>query len=143
MIQKTSEIKIEMTENEINIADVPDEYIDPITGDIMQDPVQLPSSKQILDRGSIKQVLLNDEHDPFNRAPLKYSEIVDLPDFKIKIQDWVASKKAEMKKKALDADRKMDIIDEKKPTQHEMEEEKDDDAENTKAYDPFNWNNLQ
>ena len=36
----------------------------------MLEPVRLPGS-QVVDRVSIKRQLLNDERDPFTRAPLK------------------------------------------------------------------------
>jgi len=37
---------------------------------LMDDPVELPSSKTVIDRLTIKRHLMNDPHDPFNRAPL-------------------------------------------------------------------------
>ena len=44
----------------------------------MKDPVLLPTSNNIVDRMYIHKHLLNDERDPFNRLPLKYSELVEL-----------------------------------------------------------------
>ncbi len=38
--------------------DAPDEYLDPITSTLMIDPVMLPSSRQIIDRGTIARHLL-------------------------------------------------------------------------------------
>ena len=49
---------------------------------LMKDPVELPTSGSIVDRVYIHKALLNDERDPFNRAPLKYKEIVDRKDLK-------------------------------------------------------------
>lgn len=46
--------------------DVPDEYVDPLCCDIMEDPVLLPSGT-IVERISIVKHLLNDPTDPFNR----------------------------------------------------------------------------
>jgi len=43
----------------------------------MKDPVLLPGSGNIVDRINIKKHLLIDERDPFTRAPLKYSEVVE------------------------------------------------------------------
>ena len=40
---------------------------DPILDHIMLDPVTLPSSKIVIDRGTIMRHLLSDPHDPFNR----------------------------------------------------------------------------
>lgn len=41
----------------------------------MSDPVKLPGG-QVVDRVNIKRHLLNDERDPFTRAPLKEVELV-------------------------------------------------------------------
>ena len=45
---------------------------DPILDHIMRDPVTLPSSKTVIDRGTIMRHLLSDPHDPFNRCRLAY-----------------------------------------------------------------------
>ena len=55
---------------QIDFDDAPDEYLDPLMATLMDDPVKLPSSKTIIDRLTIKRHLMNDPHDPFNRAPL-------------------------------------------------------------------------
>lgn len=50
--------------------DAPDEFLDPLTYNLMEDPVELPGSHTIIDRVTIKRHIVNDPHDPFNRAPL-------------------------------------------------------------------------
>ena len=40
--------------------DIPEEFLDPLLGSIMKDPVLLPTSGNILDRLTIKKHLLND-----------------------------------------------------------------------------------
>ena len=50
--------------------DAPEEFLDPLMFNLMEDPVELPDSHNIMDRKTIKIHLLNDPHDPFNRAPL-------------------------------------------------------------------------
>ena len=40
----------------------------------------------------MKRILLNDEHDPFNRAPLKISELKDDVELKTRIEKWIAQK---------------------------------------------------
>jgi ubiquitin conjugation factor E4 B len=45
--------------------DIPDEFMDPITCTLMEDPVKLPTSGHIMDRASIERHLLNDPKDPF------------------------------------------------------------------------------
>lgn len=54
----------------------------------MREPVLLPSGK-ICDKTTMKRILLNDEHDPFNRAPLKISQLVDDLDLKRRIEKWI------------------------------------------------------
>ncbi|KAM0790391.1 hypothetical protein ACM66B_003273 [Microbotryomycetes sp. NB124-2] len=74
--------------------DVPDEYLDPLTYEIMRDPVVLPSSKAIVDRSTIKQHFLSDPTDPFNRAPLNWESIVDAVELKAQIDAFLADRKA-------------------------------------------------
>ena len=55
--------------------DAPEEFICPISCEIMKEPVLLPTSGKICDLVTMKRILLNDEHDPFNRAPLKIEHL--------------------------------------------------------------------
>lgn len=43
---------------------------------LMEDPVILPTSKQSLDRSTIRSHLLSDPNDPFNRSPLKIEDVI-------------------------------------------------------------------
>ena len=56
--------------------DAPEEFLCPFSCELMRDPVLLPTSGTICDSSSMKRVLLNDEHDPFNRAPLRMMDLV-------------------------------------------------------------------
>jgi ubiquitin conjugation factor E4 B len=56
--------------DEEELGDVPDEFLDPLTFVLMQDPVRLPTSGTVLDRSTITQHLLSNNIDPFNRQPL-------------------------------------------------------------------------
>jgi hypothetical protein len=75
----------------------------------MKDPVKLPSSDLVVDRSSIKMVLLDKEEDPWTRKPLKESDLIPLPELKLEIEKWkqeqtilLKTKTAEMfKQKAL------------------------------------------
>lgn len=69
VVQLRSEKKIALEEEEI-YDDAPEEFLDPLMMTLMEDPVELPNSKTIIDRITIKRHLLNDPHDPFNRSPL-------------------------------------------------------------------------
>jgi ubiquitin conjugation factor E4 B len=55
-----------------------DEHSINIIIQLMKDPVMLPSSKNIVDRSAIHRALLSTEQDPFNRQPLKESDVVPL-----------------------------------------------------------------
>ncbi|KAK4046180.1 Ubiquitin conjugation factor E4 [Microbotryomycetes sp. JL201] len=74
--------------------EVPDEYLDPLTYEIMRDPVILPASKAIVDRSTIKQHFLSDPTDPFNRAPLAWESITDAGELKVQIEAFLADRKA-------------------------------------------------
>lgn len=56
--------------------EIPDEFLDPIMAEIMVDPVLLPTSNNIMDRRHIMRIILSDDHDPFNRQPLKPVHLV-------------------------------------------------------------------
>eukprot|EP00297_Palpitomonas_bilix_P014129 CAMPEP_0113885182 /NCGR_PEP_ID=MMETSP0780_2-20120614/10753_1 /TAXON_ID=652834 /ORGANISM="Palpitomonas bilix" /LENGTH=231 /DNA_ID=CAMNT_0000873049 /DNA_START=36 /DNA_END=728 /DNA_ORIENTATION=- /assembly_acc=CAM_ASM_000599 len=68
--------------------DIPDEYVDPITALLMADPVRLPTSGTIMDRGSIMRHLLSDESDPFNRQRLTADMLEDMIELRQEIQLW-------------------------------------------------------
>ena len=48
-------------------ADAPDDFVDQLTGAIMEDPITLPKSGVTLDRASIMRHLLSSQTDPFSR----------------------------------------------------------------------------
>lgn len=53
--------------------------------EIMTDPVKLPKSDKVIDRLVIKKHLLSDKTDPFNRAPLKEEDLIEMPELKKEI----------------------------------------------------------
>ncbi|ORY77296.1 ubiquitin elongating factor core-domain-containing protein [Protomyces lactucae-debilis] len=85
--------KAELEQNEEDLGEVPDEFLDPLMGEIMVDPVILPASKTVIDRGTIKRHLLNDATDPFNRTPLKLEDVIPADDVRAAIEAFRASKK--------------------------------------------------
>jgi len=125
-LERTEKISIQTQDISAKLGDIPDEFMCPISCDLMKEPVRLPTSDTVMEKSVIKQILLNDEHDPFNRAPLKFSEVQDLPELKKKIEDWVQRKL------------RGDVIEEEKASKKvekevvgDMEEEKEGDDENT------------
>lgn len=69
--------------------DAPEEFICTISCELMREPVLLPTSGNICDIVTMKRILLNDEHDPFNRAPLKISDLIPQFELKARIEKWV------------------------------------------------------
>ena len=57
---------VQGAEEDVEMADAPDEYLDPITYTIMQDPVKLPSGA-VMDRPNVMRMLLTDPRDPTTR----------------------------------------------------------------------------
>ncbi|XP_046576120.1 LOW QUALITY PROTEIN: ubiquitin conjugation factor E4 A-like [Haliotis rubra] len=83
-------------EEEELLADVPEEFLDPIMGTLMKDPVLLPSSKNIVDKATIARHILRslNQSDPLNRSPLSLEKVEPLPELKAKIHAWIAETKS-------------------------------------------------
>jgi hypothetical protein len=81
------------------LADHPEEFGDPLTMEIMRDPVTLPTSDTVVDRSTIVQHLLNTPIDPFNRKPLTMDQVVPNTELKAKIEGWITMKVAEAQQK--------------------------------------------
>ena len=60
---------------------------------LMEDPVILPTSHNTVDRSTIRQHLLSDPNDPFNRAPLKIEEVISDTGLLEKITAFKAERK--------------------------------------------------
>ncbi|CAH8545764.1 unnamed protein product [Schistosoma turkestanicum] len=76
-------------EEELDFDDAPDEFIDPIMGCLMEDPVRLPTSGHIVDRKTIYRHLLNDSTDPFNRQPLTMPQVEPQDQLRSTIRAWI------------------------------------------------------
>ena len=79
-------------EEEADLGDVPDAFLDPIMCTLMTDPVLLPSG-DTMDRANITRHLLTDETNPFTRQPLKAQDLVTNVALKAEIEAWVAERK--------------------------------------------------
>lgn len=60
-----------------NSDEIPYELCDPISNNLLEDPVILPTSNIIIELSSIKRHLLNNNNDPFNRNKLFLHEIIE------------------------------------------------------------------
>lgn len=84
---KFAEAKLLFDQAELDLGDIPAEFEDPIMGELMKDPVLLPS-RHIVDRSTIVQHLLSDAKDPFTRQPMTIEDAVPQTDLKEKIDKW-------------------------------------------------------
>ncbi|CAE6526367.1 unnamed protein product [Rhizoctonia solani] len=100
-IQNVEEAKV-LIEQEDDLSDAPEEFMDPLMYTLMRDPVKLPSSRAIVDRSTIKAHLLSDTTDPFNRSPLKIEEVVPDVELKSRIEAWLAERRGGRLREALD-----------------------------------------
>ncbi|KAI1295764.1 Ubiquitin conjugation factor E4 A [Halotydeus destructor] len=94
---KVQRLSKENEDLEVNVDDVPDDYLDPIMSTLMTDPVKLPSG-YIVDRSTIARHLLSDQTDPFTRAPLTMENVVPDTELKQKIDDFVSAYQANRSK---------------------------------------------
>ncbi|KKK13167.1 ubiquitin conjugation factor E4 [Aspergillus ochraceoroseus] len=92
---KVKEAKEADEQEEEDLGEIPDEFLDPLMYTLMQDPVILPASKVSIDRSTIRSHLLSDPHDPFNRAPLKIEDVLPDTELKAKITEFKRQKIAE------------------------------------------------
>jgi ubiquitin conjugation factor E4 B len=89
-----AEAKAAEDEEEQDLGDIPTEFEDQIMGILMRDPVTLPSSRQVVDRSTVRSHLLSDPTDPFNRVPLKIEEVLPNDELKERIEAWIGERKA-------------------------------------------------
>lgn len=89
---KLKEAEENAKKHEVNYDDAPDEFIDPITNELMEDPVTLPTSHMNMDRVNVEMMLLSNPIDPFNRNPLKKEDLIENKELKEKIIAYKKSK---------------------------------------------------
>ena len=83
----------EMVEKyKINYDDAPEEFLDALTDELMEDPVTLPTSNVNVDRKSIEYYLLTNPIDPFNRNPLTKEELIPNTELKKRIEEYKLKK---------------------------------------------------
>lgn len=93
---------------EEDLGEIPDEFLDPLLATLMEDPVILPTSRQVVDRSTIRSHLLSDPNDPFNRTPLKIEDVVADTELKERIQAFKREKKGKRVSEAMEAIDRMD-----------------------------------
>jgi len=88
------ETKRKEEEGEVELGEIPDDFLDPLMATLMEDPVILPSSRVTIDRQTIRIHLLGNPLDPFNRSPLKVEDVIPNTELKNQIQAWVKERRA-------------------------------------------------
>ena len=78
----------------INYDDCPEEFLDPITDEIMEDPVILPSSNMTCDRQTIETQLLSNPIDPYTRSSLTKEMLIPNKELKERIDKYKKEKMA-------------------------------------------------
>lgn len=94
--EKAEQQRVEDENEELELGEIPDEFLDPLMFTLMEDPVILPGSRVSIDRSTIKAHLLSDSTDPFNRVPLKLEDVIDDVELKQKIEQFKREKSNKM-----------------------------------------------
>lgn len=94
-----AEAKERLDQAELDLGEIPEEFEDPLMGDLMTDPVVLPSNN-IVDRSTIIQQLLSNPLDPFTRNPMTIDDVVPADDLRVRIEEWKAERISAAKTKA-------------------------------------------
>ena len=101
------EVKFQVFSNHIIqglFDDAPEEFLDTLMSTLMNNPVELPSSKNVVDymtiskhplirKHSLEKHLMNEPNDPFNRSPLTLDRLIPRDDLKQRIEEYKLSKR--------------------------------------------------
>ncbi|TRX92652.1 hypothetical protein FHL15_006326 [Xylaria flabelliformis] len=105
--KRVAEAKDELDQAELDLGEIPPEFEDPIMGDLMTDPVILPS-RHIMDRSTIVQQLLSTPKDPFSNVQMTIDDVVPADDLRKQIEEWKAERIARAKGKSKSSGDTMD-----------------------------------
>eukprot|EP01083_Nonionella_stella_P291844 992860_1 len=94
MFDELKSLSCKMKDEEHDLGDIPDQFLDPILHALMSDPVRLPTSGQIVDRSVIQRHLLSEQTDPFSRTPLDVGMLQPEHELRREIQEFVLRKRA-------------------------------------------------
>lgn len=74
--------------------DIPEEFIDPLTCNLMEHPVKITTSNVIMDKSTFNQIMLNDGIDPFSRLSLTDTSYEECAELQKEINEYLTNKKA-------------------------------------------------
>jgi len=94
--ERANKIVVEKIKQDEEWENVPQEFECAIMGEMMEDPVRLPSGN-VCDRKNIERHILSTPNDPFNRQPLTEDMLKPATDIKKKIQDWKEEQRSKKK----------------------------------------------
>jgi len=97
LAEKAHQITIDNLKKDEDYEDAPDEFIDPMMCELMEDPVLLPTSGKVMDRKHITRHLLSTPNDPFNRMTLTEEMLKPDVELKEKIDEWKRQKQNKQK----------------------------------------------
>ncbi|KAI1330760.1 ubiquitin elongating factor core-domain-containing protein [Xylariaceae sp. FL0255] len=89
--KKVAAAKDELDQDELDLGEIPPDFEDPIMGDLMTDPVILPSGK-IMDRSTIVQQLLSTPKDPFSNVLMTIDDVRPADELREQIAAWKAER---------------------------------------------------
>jgi len=119
---KLKKAKKLVEQNTINYDDVPEEFLVPLTFNLIETPITLPSSHMNIDRTNIDDYLLSNPTDPFNRNPLTKEELIHNVELKKKIDEY--------KNKKFKEKQKQNKIEKEKEEEKKEENKEENKAEN-------------
>lgn len=96
-VSQVAEAAQSVSSLEESLGEIPEEFLDPLMFTLMKDPVTLPTSGYSMDRSTITQHLLNDQSDPFTRAPLTLEQLKPNVELKAAIEQWIRSQQQQQK----------------------------------------------
>ncbi|KAJ8117830.1 hypothetical protein ONZ43_g4113 [Nemania bipapillata] len=102
-----AEAKEELDQAELDLGEIPSDFEDPIMGDLMTDPVILPSG-HIMDRSTIVQQLLSSPKDPFSNVIMTIDDVIPAHELRKQIEAWKAERIASAKGKKESSSEPMD-----------------------------------
>ena len=85
--ERANKIVIEKLKQEEEWDNYPSEFECAIMGELMEDPVKLPSG-HVCERKNIERHILSTPNDPFSRQPLTEDMLVSDTQLKVKIEEW-------------------------------------------------------
>ncbi|KAH3871922.1 hypothetical protein DPMN_035137 [Dreissena polymorpha] len=86
--EKLKSLQCSRQQEEEALGEAPEDFLDPIMGTLMEDPVILPETKTNIDRSVINRHLLSDQRDPFTKSPLSMNMVIPNLELKQRIEQW-------------------------------------------------------